>query len=127
MRKSLFEEDYTNKYNTKLSPQEESEFQTWAKQKNREKDLFDYDLRGAWKDNVQEAENGHLPDTYKKPNHPTFSDESKYAEKGNHGKWSREGDKDVYTARAGMSEYDKQLLVDYFNRIEKGVKLRFPD
>lgn len=38
----------------------------------------DYDLQGAWHDNLKPSQNLHLPDTYKLPNHPTFSDESVY-------------------------------------------------
>jgi hypothetical protein len=66
-------------YNTELSPEDETDFQTW-KGKNAPRDSgADYDLRGAYKDKLQPAENGHWPDTYKKPNHPTFSNQSKYA------------------------------------------------
>ncbi|AOR77217.1 hypothetical protein [Novosphingobium resinovorum] len=72
-------QDLSGDYNTQLSPEDEAKFQAWAKASGRERDTFDYDLRGAWKDNAQEAANGHLPDTYKKPNHPTFSQESKYS------------------------------------------------
>lgn len=55
----------------------------------------DYDLRGAYKagllDNVEEGM--HLPDTFKKPNHITFSKESKYYEDGMWaGEWTEEGD-----------------------------------
>lgn len=54
----------------------------------------DYDMEGYIKENPTALFNheGHYPDTYKLPNHPTFSDESKYhssATPGGH--WSREG------------------------------------
>lgn len=39
---------------------------------------YDYDMRGFWKDNQQFADNGHGSDRYKKPNHPTFSDQSRF-------------------------------------------------
>jgi hypothetical protein len=44
-----------------------------------------YDLQGAWKDIKAgklkfDPQTGHLPDTYKKPNHITFSNESKYSD-----------------------------------------------
>ena len=42
----------------------------------------DYDLRGAFADGTERDSIGHLPDTYKKPSHPTFSDESAYAVSG---------------------------------------------
>lgn len=40
----------------------------------------DYDLRGLWMNNpnVKPSSNMHFPDTYKLPNHPTFSNESQY-------------------------------------------------
>lgn len=91
--------DLSAEFNTKLSPEEEKQFQAWAKANGRERDTADYDLRGAWKDNAQEAGNGHLPDTWKKPNHPTFSSESKYSSaerrggrwvEGKDGKWQFE-------------------------------------
>lgn len=82
-------EDLTGKYNTKLTPDEEKRFEAWAKANGRQGDTYDYDLRGAWKDDAQTAENGHLPDKWKKPNHPTFSDESVYNGKDGKagGKW----------------------------------------
>ncbi len=70
--------DFTSRYNTQLSPAEEQQFQAWAAANNRARDLYDYDLRGAFKSGAATAPNGHLPDTYKKPNHPTFSDQSQY-------------------------------------------------
>jgi hypothetical protein len=67
-------------YDTKLSPPEETKFQSW-KQKNAPNDSgADYDLRGAYKAGLSPAaSNGHWSDLYKKPNHPTFSNESMYA------------------------------------------------
>lgn len=66
-------------YDTKLSPEEESRFQRW-KQQNAPRDSgADYDLRGAFKEGLAPGPNGHWSDKYKKPNHPTFSNESKYA------------------------------------------------
>lgn len=68
-----------DKYDTKLSPEEESKFQAWKKTNAPNDSGEDYDLRGAYKEGLKPAENGHWPDTYKKPNHPTFSNQSKYA------------------------------------------------
>lgn len=67
-------------YDTKLSLEEEAKFKDW-KAKNAPNDSGeDYDLRGAYKEGLKpDAKSGHWPDTYKKPNHPTFSDQSKYA------------------------------------------------
>lgn len=67
-------------YNTILSSDDEHKFQGW-KAKNAPNDSgADYDLRGAYKAGMsKDAKTQHWKDTYKKPNHPTFSDESKYA------------------------------------------------
>lgn len=67
-------------YDTPLTPAEESQFKTW-KQKYAPKDTGeDYDLRGAFKAGLKpDPKSGHWPDTFKKPNHPTFSNESQYA------------------------------------------------
>ena len=70
--------DYSDLYNTKLTDEEEKQYQEWAKKIGHEKDVYDYDLRGAWKAGAAQAENGHFPDTFKKPNHQTFSNESQY-------------------------------------------------
>ena len=37
--------DFSERYNTKLSPEEESRFQEWARKENRAGDVYDYDLR----------------------------------------------------------------------------------
>lgn len=67
-------------YDTKLAPDDEQKFQTWKQQYAPKDSGADYDLRGAYKDGLQpDPKNGHWPDTYKKPNHPTFSDQSIYA------------------------------------------------
>lgn len=67
-------------YDTKLTPAEEAEFIKW-KEKHAPKDSGeDYDLRGAFRAGLKpDPSTGHWPDTYKKPNHPTFSDQSIYA------------------------------------------------
>lgn len=66
-------------YDTKLSQSDERSFQDWKQQHAPNDSGEDYDLRGAFKAGVTPGDNGHWPDTYKKPNHPTFSVESQYA------------------------------------------------
>lgn len=76
-----------NNFDTELTESEEQEYQIWrADMINKGLIVFDnypefdYDFRGAWKDGLYpEDKSGHWRDTYKKPNHPTFSVESKYA------------------------------------------------
>jgi len=78
-------------FNTRLGLKDEMRFIKW-------KEVFapgdsgeDYDLRGAFKAGLTpDRKTGHWPDTYKKPNHPTFSDESRYAKFGKPGRWEGE-------------------------------------
>lgn len=68
-------------FDTALNPAEETRFREW-KQKYAPRDSGeDYDLRGAFKAGLTpDPKTGHWPDTFKKPNHPTFSVESQYAQ-----------------------------------------------
>ena len=76
-------------FNTKLTPAEENSFKAW-KAKYAPKDSGeDYDLRGAFKAGLKpDPKTGHWPDTFKKPNEPTFSNESIYAAYGKPGSWA---------------------------------------
>ena len=75
-------------YNTGLTKPEFDEYWKWANDRYKGHDnvLYEmgaYDLQGAWKDIKAgkikfDPNTGHLPDTYKKPNHITFSNESRY-------------------------------------------------
>lgn len=97
--------DYTGEFNTALSPEEETSFQGWLKTSGRERDLADYDMRGFWKSGESQSENEHFPDTYKKPNHETFSDESIYSNKEHPGgHWSG----DIYTPANAMNNEELQ-------------------
>jgi hypothetical protein len=67
-------------YDSKLDPAERPAYEAWARgmDRNPADEEHDYDLRGAFLDRLEQSDNGHLGDTYKKPNHPTFSDQSRY-------------------------------------------------
>ena len=115
--------DMTEQYNTELTPEDEARFQVAAK--NRMRDLDDYDLRGAFKAGVMPGKPGqHGTDKYKKPNHPTFSNESQYDTSGSGGRWGREGDRDTFTP--GPANRPLQQLRRYFEDREPGVKLVEP-
>lgn len=65
-------------YNTVVP--DERAFQAWKMQNAPQDSGFDYDLRGAYAANMQrDPANDHMGDRFKKPNHPTFSDQSQYA------------------------------------------------
>lgn len=68
-----------NQYNTKLPPNEEAAFRAWKEQNAPKDSGQDYDWRGAFKGGAKPDAEGHWPDTWKKPNHPTFSTDSQYA------------------------------------------------
>ena len=81
----------TRSYDTQLTPEEEKRFQVWKAIYAPNDSGADYDLRGAFKSGVKPAANGHWPDTFKKPNHPTFSIESQYAvgeDRARAGRWA---------------------------------------
>lgn len=78
-------------YTTYLSNKEKQEFNAWvARQREAgnilpEDNFEDYDMQGFWKNEVLNnteyataTAETHFPDKYKKPNHPTFSNESIY-------------------------------------------------
>lgn len=132
--RDTFSEDYSDKFNTVLAPDEEEKYQAWATENHREKDVYDYDLRGAWKElqsgTMSEDERGHLGDKYKKPNHPTFSDQSIYSGQDGvtGGVWSRNAEgKDVYTPGRKLSSVEADRLRRYFLRNEPGVVLDLKD
>lgn len=67
-------------YDTPLTPEEENLFLIWKQTYAPGDSGFDYDLRGAFKAGLKpDPATGHWPDTFKKPNHSTFSNESNYA------------------------------------------------
>lgn len=108
-------------YDTRLSPRDEVRFENWLTKTGRALDLEDYDLRGAWKSSAKAASNGHLPDTWKKPNHPTFSDESQYStSEQTGGKWTQApSGKWIFMASPyNMNNRGALSLLDYFARFE---------
>lgn len=122
--------DFTNQYNTQLSPEEEAQFVAWANSMGKLGDVADYDLRGAWKAKVAQAGNGHFPDTFKKPNHPTFSVESQYSGEGvEGGRWvdAGNGQWQFWASPANLDAMGADGLDSYFKQAEPDVALVLPD
>jgi hypothetical protein len=124
-------------YNTALSPEEQQGYEAWAKGlgKTPRDEEEDYDLPGYYKWQLQNPQppdaRGHLTDQFKKPNHPTFSDQSQYhGVNGEHGgSWTQSPD-GSYTFTAGPSNlgnWGVSGLQDYFKKYEPGNKLVIPD
>ena len=119
-------------FNTHLPPEEEALFQNWLVEKSKvlgrdvSMDLGDYDIRGGkpWLGDVNDL--GHGRDTWKKPNHPTFSDESVY-----HGKEGFEGgswgDGTFTAGPSNLDYYGEKFLKKYMAEVEPGVKLIIPE
>lgn len=115
--------DFSDRYNTQLTPAEEKEFVKWAGPKV--KDLYDYDLKGFWKAGLGVDERGHGTDQFKKPNHPTFSNQSIYHGQNGQmgGVWGQtpEG-QTVFTPSAhNLKNLPLPLLKRYFNEREPGA------
>lgn len=119
-----YAQDMTGAFNTPLTASEEALFVAWAIYNNRMRDLYNYDLRGAWKElnsgSMSADARGHLGDKYKKPNHPTFSDQSQYAKDAPEraGSWYV-GSKgtNIFSAK-GLSYDDYRYLQRYFQAVE---------
>ena len=121
--------DLTNQFNTPLAPKDEAAYQTWAKKLGAQGNTYDYDLRGAFAAGAGQAANGHFPDTFKKPNHPTFSDQSQYSTpQMPGGQWQQQPDQSWSFAASptNLQHHSPQELQDYFTRVEKGNTLKLP-
>jgi hypothetical protein len=133
--------DYTSRYNTKLSSQQEQQFQNWIMEQSKiphggktrdvSKDLYDYDLRGDWLQGANRDERGHGTDFFKKPNHPTFSTGSKYhGVNGNEGgQWGKQPDGSwTFTpGKTNLENFSVDEMREYFKQVEPGNKLIVPD
>lgn len=95
-------------FNTNLTPDEEKSFQSWKQRYAPQDSGEDYDLRGAFKSGYVPDERGHWPDTFKKPNHPTFSVESKYVKFAPElaGRWEGE----TFIPPAKKSQFSPELM-----------------
>ena len=131
------DEYFKERYNTNLSADDEAKYQAWLKDRSAKqgrdlsKDEIDYDLRGFWKSGAATADNGHGTDEYKKPNHPTFSNESKYHgskdESGTTnigGEWVEKDGKTQYKQSDTNKKYWPEWAIeDYLTRVEPDVTL----
>lgn len=97
----------------------------------------DYDLQGAWleklgqPDRYEAAQNGHLDDYGKKPNHITFSTGSKWHDpkvpERTGGEWrqAKDGSWDFYPGTGNKASDDE--LKAYFDKYEKGNRVHKRD
>lgn len=115
----------TGGYDTPLTPAEQAGYNTWLK--GLPKDLQstqDYDLQGAYVDNLAADQRGHLSDKRKKPNHTTFSDQSVYSTpQAPGGRWT---DGAFWASPTNLKNTPLLALADYMRRVEPGVALVAP-
>ena len=127
--------DFTDQYNTVLSPEQEQAYQQWlmvqSQQNGRDmsQDNYDYDMRGAFLNGATQAGNMHWPDTFKKPNHPSFSDQSKYSGVNGMtgGTWMQTPTGWVFTPGVTtLQMFSPDALRQYFQRADPNVQLVVP-
>ena len=128
--------DFSDRYNTPLSPADELAYQRWAQIQSAvqgrdvSRDNYDYDMRGFWKAGGQfDPKNGHGGDTFKKPNHPTFSTYSQYHGADGHtgGEWQQWQGKWLFTpSETNLQMYGLPGLEQYLQRSDRDVTLIKP-
>lgn len=120
--------DFSGKYNTPIPPEKQPAFDQWATQqqqttgKDPRGDRYDYDVNGFFLSGQATDPRGHATDQFKKPNHPTFSDESQYNGLDGYvgGKWS---DKGYEPSVTNLQFRPQPVLQQYFNKVEPDTKL----
>lgn len=121
--------DFTDRFNTPIPEDKVAAYNAWKAKYAPNDDGSDYDLQGAFLSGViPDSERGHFPDTFKKPNHPTFSDQSQYSgvPDGTGGTYAGGtwGKGDSYTpSDTNLAMYGKQGLAQYFSVQEPESKL----
>lgn len=124
------EQDLTNQYNTPLNTFEQAQYDMMF----TKNDSYDYDMQGWFKANPDQDphdDGTHYPDDWKKPNHPTFSDQSIYhgVDGNNGGHWNTDegtGTENFAPGDTNLQQHGTQGLQDYFNTRETGVQLLLP-
>jgi hypothetical protein len=115
-------------YDTRLDPKQEADFARWSQSLPPNlRGTADYDLRGAFQGKVDPVK-GHLPDTWKKPNHITFSNESQYSSPDTPGgQWVNSPSGWVFWASPhNMKTSGAKTLMDYFRQNEPDSSVILP-
>lgn len=118
------------KYNTELSPNDIGAYTAWLLNESARQgrdllmDRGDYDIQGYWLAGESPDESGHGTDRYKKPNHPTFSDESIYSGMNGEvgGTWNGNS---FIAGPSNLRYFTKDDLARYFELYEPGIELVF--
>jgi len=89
----------------------------------------DYDMEGAKAAGIKPDERGHYPDTYKRPNHITFSTDSKYSDDKTPGGVWKEKEKGKWSYTPSdfvLSQHSPEELEQYFKEKEPDSELILP-
>ncbi len=116
-------------YDTPLSPDQEQAYQ--AKYGTDPRTTEDYDMRGFYKANPEvdpHTDGTHYPDTFKKPSHPTFSDQSQYhSAETPGGQWTLdETGRDVFTPGPQNVKNGLDVTREYLDRSDPNVLFNIP-
>jgi len=118
-------------YNSKLMPSQAAGYQKWLNTlpEGMDRSGSDYDLHGAYLAGEQPAVTGHLTDRFKKPNHPTFSQESQYSTPENQGgQWSQPASGVTPLGNPGGNPEDNEKHLSYvFKASPDMMKTRTPE
>ena len=128
-------DDFTGRYNTPIPATQQPAFNHWAatqKQatgKDPRRDMYDYDVQGDWLACAARDQRGHGSDQFKKPNHPTFSDQSQYHGIDGYtgGMWSdpspAQPNGSYQPSQTNLTFHPPEELQEYFNKVEPGTTL----
>lgn len=121
--------DFTDQYNTPLAPAQQPAYEAWARANGQDPigGKYDYDLQGAFLSKTGNAGDprGHFTDQFKKPNHPTFSDQSQYNGLDGYvgGKWTKSG---YQPSTTNIQFHPRPELQNYFDTTEPDTALLQP-
>ena len=127
--------DFSDKYNTPIPADKQNNFNNWVSNsiaktgKSPLNDRYDYDVNGFFLSGAGKDSNGHSTDLYKKPNHPTFSNESMYHGKDGYqgGSWITQGGKTFYQpSTTNILLHGRDNLHKYFSSTEPDIQLLMP-
>ena len=127
----MTDKTFRDKFNTPIPKHKRVEYGMWLQKESerQDRDILmdkeDYDIQGYFLSSRGKDVRGHGPDTFKKPNHPTFSTQSQYHGKQGYigGIWS-EMEKAYYPSSTNLRFWPKKRLEQYFKEVEPGVQLK---
>ena len=121
--------DFSERYNTPLSASEMGLYEQWLKTlPKHQRNVVDYDMQGAFASGIASNNNGHFSDAFKKPNHPTFSTQSKYSGTDGYvgGEWRNVLGVDMFVpSKTNIEQNEPSFLREYFKRVEPNALLMY--